>query len=241
LKHALAFKKEKPDIAVYILYRDMMTSGFVETYYTQARRAGVVFIQYTPEHPPRVEAEQEQLTVRVHDPILDLPLEIKTDLLELAVGITPTPAGQLAAAMGIAADEDGFFEEADTKWRPVESIREGIFACGLSLAPGTIAEAVLSGQAAAQRAMRILKRSGLPAGTTSAWVRTSLCALCRRCIDTCPYAARWIDEEVQQVVVNPAMCQGCGACAAVCPNGAAVLAGYGKHQVLDMIDAVFTA
>jgi len=244
LKHALALKKENPDIAVYILYRDMMTSGFAETYYTQARRAGVIFIQYTLDRQPRVAAEQEQVTVSVHDPILDLPLEINTDLLVLAVGISPTPARQLQEAMSIVSidwDEDGFFQEADAKWRPVESIREGIFACGLSLAPGTIAEAVLSGQAAAQRAMRILARPSLPAGTVSASVRSSLCALCRRCIDTCPYSARWIDEVEQQVVVNPAMCQGCGACAAVCPSGAAVLAGFGKHQVLDMIDAALTA
>lgn len=181
------------------------------------------------------------MTVSVHDPILDLPLEINPDLLVLAVGISPTPARQLEEAMGITGDEDGFFQEADAKWRPVESIREGIFACGLSLAPGTIAEAVLSGQAAAQRAMRILVRSSLPAGSISASVRPSLCALCRRCIDTCPFSARWIDEVEQRVVVNPAMCQGCGACAAVCPNGAAVLAGFGKHQVLDMIDAALTA
>jgi len=233
-------KKENPDISVYILYRDMMTSGFVETYYTQARRAGVIFIQYTPARGPRVDWSQERVTVRVHDPILDLPLEIDTDLLVLATGITPTPPRQLQALMGIDSDEDGFFQEADAKWRPVESIRQGIFACGLSLAPGTIAEAVLSGQAAAQRAMRILKRSEVPAGTISASVRTSLCALCRLCIDTCPYAARRIDEFEQQVVVNPAMCQGCGACAAVCPNGAAVLNGYVKHQVLDMIDAALT-
>ena len=33
------------------------------------------------------------------------------------------------------------------------------------------------------------------------------------------------------------MCQGCGACAAVCPNGAAVLRGCSKPQMLGMIDA----
>jgi heterodisulfide reductase subunit A len=33
------------------------------------------------------------------------------------------------------------------------------------------------------------------------------------------------------------MCQGCGSCAAVCPNGAAVLHGLSDPQVFDMIDA----
>ena len=45
LKNALFLKKKNPEMAVYIFYRDMMAYGFNETYYTEARRAGVVFIQ----------------------------------------------------------------------------------------------------------------------------------------------------------------------------------------------------
>jgi heterodisulfide reductase subunit A len=33
------------------------------------------------------------------------------------------------------------------------------------------------------------------------------------------------------------MCQGCGACAAVCPNGASVLEGFQEQQMFEMIDA----
>jgi len=39
------------------------------------------------------------------------------------------------------------------------------------------------------------------------------------------------------VLVNPIMCQGCGSCATVCPNGASVLEGFQKQQMLDIIDA----
>jgi heterodisulfide reductase subunit A len=39
------------------------------------------------------------------------------------------------------------------------------------------------------------------------------------------------------MLINPAMCQGCGECATVCPNSAAVLEGYREEQVLNMIDA----
>ena len=38
-------------------------------------------------------------------------------------------------------------------------------------------------------------------------------------------------------MLDELMCQGCGACAAVCPNSAAVLRGYKDQQVLEMIDA----
>ena len=216
-----------------------MTTGFNETYYTRARRQGVVFIQYDPDDKPQVDTGNNSVTVKTRDPILNAPLEIETDLLVLATGISPSPSRDLMEAFGAQTDGDGFFREAESKWRPVDSIKEGVFACGLALAPSPIDDTVASGQAAAQRALRILTRTRLPAGAVTASVRHSLCSLCLRCVDTCPYDARWVDDEEARIAVNPGMCQGCGACAAVCPNGAAILNGYDKQQMMEMIDAAF--
>ena len=44
LKNALFIKEQNPDTDVYIFYRDIMAYGFLETYYTQARKAGVIFV-----------------------------------------------------------------------------------------------------------------------------------------------------------------------------------------------------
>ena len=52
LKHALKLKEIDPDIAVYILYRDMMTTGFLESYFTKSREKGIFFIQYDPGNKP---------------------------------------------------------------------------------------------------------------------------------------------------------------------------------------------
>jgi heterodisulfide reductase subunit A len=60
--------------------------------------------------------------------------------------------------------------------------------------------------------------------------------LCERCIDGCPYKARVIDYDHEKVLVNPAMCQGCGSCAAICPSGASVLEGFSERQMLEIID-----
>ena len=92
-------------------------------------------------------------------------------------------------------------------------------------------------EAAAQRSLRILSRERLPAGKVVASVHHSLCSLCERRIDACPYGARTIDDDNDKVLVNPAMCQGCGSCAAICPSGAAVLEGFLEQQMLEMIDA----
>ena len=48
LKNSLFLKEQNPDLDIYIFYRDIMTYGFLETYYTRARREGIVFIQTHP-------------------------------------------------------------------------------------------------------------------------------------------------------------------------------------------------
>ncbi|MFO7708703.1 MAG: FAD-dependent oxidoreductase [Desulfobacterales bacterium] len=238
LKHARLIREHNPQVRLFVLHRDMMTCGFSEAAYTQAREAGVVFIPYPVARPPRVEQGEAGALVTVDEPILGRVLQIDARLVILATGVVPTLPVELAEAYGVRIDRDGFFEEADSKWRPVDSLKEGVFACGLALSPRTIAESIATGEAAAQRALRILARERLVAGRVVARVRHSLCSLCEQCIGACPYGARTLDAECEQVVVNPAMCQGCGACAAVCPNDASVLDGYPAQQMLAMIDAV---
>jgi heterodisulfide reductase subunit A len=237
LKQAFALKERNPQTSVYVLYRDMMTTGFSEAAFTRARQAGMVFIPYRLERPPRVEPAEAGVTVSVAEPVLQRPVQIEAQLVVLATGIVPALPRELAEAYGVRLDADGFFQEADSKWRPVDSLKEGVFACGLALSPRSIPESIATAEAAAQRALRILGRERLATGKVVAGVRHSLCSLCEQCIDACPYGARTLGADLDQVLVNPAMCQGCGACAAVCPNNASFLQGYPARQMLAMIDA----
>jgi heterodisulfide reductase subunit A len=237
LKQALYLKEHNPAIAIYILYRDLMAYGFNETYYTQARKANVIFIQYRVDQKPLVQAAEDGLEVKVLEPIIGQHLQIKSDLLVLATGIIPNLPQDLVEMFGAALDQDGFFQEAESKWRPVDSLKEGVFACGLAHSPRNIAESITTAEAAAQRALRILAHERIPAGKVVASVRHSLCSLCERCIDACPYGARTVDYDHEHVQVNPVMCQGCGSCAAVCPNGASILEGFQGQQMFEIIDA----
>ncbi|ACV67715.1 FAD-dependent oxidoreductase [Desulfohalobium retbaense] len=238
VKNAITLKRRNPKLPVYILYRDMMTYGFSEHSYTEARRLGVVFIRYTPAHKPQVECmDDDRYRVTLTEPILQRPLEIHADLLVLATGIVPNEVEELSEIFRVPVDQDGFFQEAESKWRPVEFLRQGVFVCGLARAPGNMRETVASAKAAAQRALRLLTHDRIAGGTVTAEVRHSLCSLCQACVNVCPYGARSLDWENEQIVVDEILCQGCGACTAVCPNSAAVLRGFQDEQVLAEIDA----
>jgi heterodisulfide reductase subunit A len=215
----------------------MMAYGFTEAYYTRARKAGVIFIQYQVDKKPRVASDPQSLEVAIFEPILGRTLRIQANLLVLATGVIPILPPELAQTFGATVDQDGFFQEAESKWRPVDSLKEGIFACGLAHSPRNIPEAIATAEAAAARALRILSRERLKSGKVVATVHHSLCSLCERCIDACPYGARTIAFDHETILVNPVMCQGCGSCAAVCPNSASVLEGFQEQQMFEMIDA----
>jgi heterodisulfide reductase subunit A len=218
----------------------MMSYGFYETFYTQARKSGILFIPYKVDRKPTVSvdtADGDRVTVSGYEPIIGRPVEMTTDLVVLATGIVPELPRELAETYGVDTDQDAFFQEAESKWRPVDALKEGVFACGICHSPRNVSESIATAEAAAERALRIIGRERLPSGTIVARIHESLCSLCERCIETCPYSARSLDPENERIVVNPAMCQGCGACAAVCPNDAAYIEGFDAGQVMDVIDA----
>ncbi|MCK5096648.1 MAG: 4Fe-4S binding protein, partial [Desulfobacteraceae bacterium] len=217
----------------------MMTCGFTETYFTEARNENIIFISYKTDNPPKIEDIDGKIIIKALEPVLGRPIEISTDLVVLATGIIPEFPDSLAAMLGISQDTDGFFQEAEPKWRPLDSIKEGIYACGIVHSPGSVPESIASAEAAAQRALSIISRPTLICSKIVAKVRHSLCALCQQCIVVCPYGARMLNDDETRVLVNETMCQGCGSCTAACPNDASVLQGYSSHQMLGVIDAVF--
>jgi heterodisulfide reductase subunit A len=237
LKNALHLKQQNPDLDVYIFYRDMMTYGFLETYYTQARKAGILFFRYDIDDKPQVRLDNAHPLLTFMDPVLEREITLQPELLVLSTGIVPTETGNLAELLGLETNQDGFWLEAEAKWRPVDFLKEGIFSCGIAHSPRNIPESIALAEAAAQRALRILSNDRLSAGHVIAEVRSAICSLCERCIEACPYGARWHDQDKGVIVVEELMCQGCGSCAAACPNSASVIRGYRARQVHDAIDA----
>ncbi len=238
LKNALNLKERNPEIDIIVLYRDIMSYGFKEEYYSQAREKGVLFINYDLDRKPVVAINGERPVVQTIEPTTGGVLKIEPDLLVLSTGIVPNDNSILAQMLNLELTEDGFFKEAEVKFRPVDFVNDGIFLCGLAHSPRGITETITQAQAAAQRAASILSRERLESGRVVSEVNERRCSGCELCVSACPYNARFKDTDKGVVVVIEALCQGCGACVAVCPSGAAKLRGFTDKQVLSVMDAV---
>ena len=237
LTNAIKIKEQSPETEVIVLNRDIMSYGFIEEYYTQAREAGVLFIRYEVGAEPEVKNEKKAIMVRVDDPVVGGRLEIEADLLVLSTGVVAGDNDKLAELLAVELTEDGFFKEVDTKFRPVDSLIDGIFISGLANAPRNLEEEITQAEATAQRAATVLAKERLESGRIVSEVNARKCSGCGLCVTACPYNARCIDEDLKVAVVEEALCQGCGACVALCPNGAAKLRGLKDKQVLSMIEA----
>jgi len=237
ITNAIKIKEQSPDTQIFILNRDIMTYGFKEQYYTKARELGVLFQRFEPEKEPTVSANDKNLTIEIADPALPGKLEIEADLLVLSTGYIAENNGALAKLLSLELTEDGFFKEIDTKFRPVDTIIDGIFITGLATAPRSIAEKVLEAQAAAQRAANILSREKMESGRIISEVDIHRCSCCGICVEVCPFKARYLDEENKVAVVKEILCQGCGMCVTACPNSAAKLRSFKDKQVFSMIEA----
>jgi len=236
LKNAEKILEVRPDADIYILYRDLMSYGFMESRYRELREKGVQFINYTPESRPEVRIEGGGPAVIFREPVLGVPAEVHPDLLVLSTGVVPADHRELARLVGVSLNQDGFFQEMDAKWRPVDLSRPGIFACGLALAPRNMSETVLHAHAAAVRAGNLLRRGAISGSRTASAVRHALCSRCGTCITVCPFEARYLDKDRIQVIASA--CQGCGMCAAACPNGAAWLPLATDRQTMGMIEGL---
>ncbi len=237
LKNIRVLKQRRPDLPVYVLYRDIMSYGFSEHYYTEARKLGAIFIRYDLANKPNVTFAEGKPVIRIWDELLQNTIELTPDLLVLSVGIDANDNSELSEILNVPLTQDGFFQEAESKWRPVDFLKHGVFMCGLAHAPGNMNETIASAKAAAQRALQILSKKGLGSSNTVAEVKHTLCSRCGRCVEVCPYGARRMDMVKDMVVVDELLCQGCGACAAICPNSASYLRGFTDNQVMSVIDA----
>ncbi len=235
--NALKIKEKNPDTRVFVLYRDVMTYGFLEQYYTKARMAGVIFVNYDLDSKPEVEIVEGKPVIKFTENVLNSAIEVSPDYLVLSTGIDPEPSNKdLSEAFKVNLNTDGFFMEADSKWRPIEFNQMGTFLSGVAHSPMPLPDVIMQAEAAAQKAFTYLSGGEIQTARVTSSVKDALCIRCQRCVVVCPFDARSYNEAENRVEVDPSACQGCGMCAVACRNNAAEVSGWSDRQLMSVID-----
>jgi heterodisulfide reductase subunit A-like polyferredoxin len=256
LKNAITIKERFPETDVTILYRDMRSYGLRETYYQRARELGVLFVRYDLEPDaqgrggmPQVERDGDRLVVRAYDAIIGDDIVLAPDYLVLSVGIGPQEDAEVLAPMlKVPLNAERFFLEAHMKLRPVEFATEGVFLAGMAHGPKSIEESLAQAAAAVSRACTVLSRDEIVSAGQVAHVDALACVACGDCVAICPFKA--IDLVTKEVArgtvkecaaVTPALCKGCGTCAAACRSGCMTLDGFDDVQIMAQIAALVSS
>jgi heterodisulfide reductase subunit A-like polyferredoxin len=247
LKNALQLKQRNPEAEITILHRDIRTYGFKERLYQQTREAGVIFIRYPDDQPPRLDL-QTNILVEVDSLEFERTIQLNPDQVVLSMPIVPQEdAKQISKRFKVPLDSDGFFLEAHVKLRPVDFSSEGVFMAGMAHYPKLLDETMIQAFAAASRAARVLSRETLSAGGRVAVVDPSQCTGCLTCLRTCPFGVPIMQSTQSGVgailgaaMIEPAVCQGCGSCVAECPAQAIELKHFTDAQLQAKVHALLS-
>jgi heterodisulfide reductase subunit A len=240
LKNALKIKEIYPEVDVWILYQDIRAYGFFEKYYFSARKKGVKFIRFPNERRPKVEKKERKTVVRVYDIVLGEELELYPDLVVLSVGIVPSDEKELFNLLKLQVNEEGFLMEAHIKLRPVETVSDGVYICGLVHGPQLLSEVIAQAKASAGKACIPLAKGYVEASPVVAEVEERRCIGCGICAELCPFSAVEMVkvEKRRKARVIKALCKGCGVCASHCPVFAIDVGRFTKSALLEQIRGI---
>lgn len=243
-------KEKFPGTGIYEMYRDIRTYGRgQEELYNKASKNKVVFMRYEADALPQVSKSNNPdypLQVKIKDSLtFDEEMDVPADLVVLATGIEPDNVSELASLMKLPIGTDNFLLEVHPKLRPVEFPVTGVFLAGTCQAPMDSGEACNAAGAAAVKASALLRKGYIELDPFVAEVNVDKCQGHGACVEAClkEGALNLVDviidgKTVKKAQVTAAMCLGCGACAAVCPEKAIDINGWSLKQYEDMVDAI---
>jgi heterodisulfide reductase subunit A-like polyferredoxin len=236
MKNAIRIKLFNPNCNVTVLHKNIVTYGFRESFYTDARRHGVNFIRWSEGDPPQIEDFGDHVQVHIRDISLDRWFTLPADLVPMSMSIAPSEGTQeLARLLRLPISSEGFFEEAQLKLRPMDFRNEGIFLAGMAHYPKFVEESISHALATAARALPLLSQEVLYLGGVVAEVDVDKCVGCLTCTRTCPFHIPQIIHQDNlngvgglggAAYIDPAECQGCGTCTGECPAVAIQLVNY---------------
>ena len=237
IKLASLLKQSKPETDIYIFYTDIRAFGKgYEEYYKRAQNMGIKFIRGKPSHFTE-DKDTKQVMVTVEDTLSRDIIETEFDLVVLANGMELSKSSDIIAdSLKLAKSDDGFFKEAHPKYKPVDTLVEGVFLAGAAQGPKDIPDTVTQASAAAARVIATLAQGEVPLDPILAFVHTDICDGCEKCLNACPPKAISMNSD-GKAEINEALCLGCGSCITSCPLEAIDLNYFTSNQLYAQIEA----
>jgi len=220
-------------IEVTVFNRDVMAYGVEhELEFNKAREKRVKFIRYLPDNAPKVYMKDNQLTVDYFHETLKMERSMPVDMVILSTPLVAQPdASTLSQLLKVPLGQEGFFQEAHVKLRPVDFATDGVYVCGTCRGPADITECAQQAAGAASRAAIPMANRYVQAEALTSKVDETKCTGCGTCVEVCPYGAlRKNEQGISEVIV--AACKGCGCCGATCPENAITMTHYTDQQLL---------
>ena len=246
LKNAIRLKEGDPGMAVTILHRDIMSPGRqLEALYRRATAAGVLFIRFDPQEPPRIEGRDKVTGVTVADALSGRERSIAAQRVVLSTPLEPREN----RALPLPAERHGFYW-VQPFLHTVETTAPGLFVCGAARWPVMAEGAMTQGRAAAAKALHLVSRPVCQASrligfqkarAACARVLPETCTGCGNCVAVCPFEACRLEQTPTgwRAAVDPVRCMGCGSCTAACPNQSAVLSASGSPAMARLVVDAF--
>ncbi len=237
-KQATLISEQNPGARAFVSFMDIRTDCKLTEEYSQqnTEELGIVYIRG---RVSKVWDENGDVGIWTADTISDQRIEMKTDLVVLAMAVEPSKGyEEVSQLFRASTDTNGFFQESHIKLRPVESSTMGVYLAGAAQYPKDITDSVSQALATAGKIQSLFANDELTQDPLVCSVDPDLCSACGLCVPTCPYDAREVDRRAQFSRVNEALCQGCGACVAVCPNKSCGVKNDSPTQVLNQIDVL---
>jgi len=245
LKQALYVRELNPRAEVYIIYRDIRTTGFQEEFYKMVQADDAIFM--TKGIIDTVTDRGDGMELVISQSLLDEHVILKSDMVVLATGMVPntTTDLQLQYRLGKGLPEIEYdFSDSHFICFPYETRRTGIYAAGTVRAPMDMEMSREDGAGAMMKAIQAIecvKRGEAvhPRAGDLTWPELYMerCTDCKRCTEECPFGS-YDETEKGTPLPNPARCRRCGICVGSCPERVIGFADFNINSVSAMIKAV---
>ena len=202
---------------ITLIMNQMLVHGALgQRLYDEARRRGIDFFRYETRDDLDIQESGKGFRIKLKEATLpSILLDLTCDALILPQALSPAKGfADLASLLRQPLDKEGFLQWANTRHRPVQSLRKGIFFAG------TCHDDTDSDDLAKELdeivSFLSTQDSSFPASDPGVEINQKKCAQCLTCIRICPHGAIVMNDKSRPQIV-PDSCFSCHLCVSNCP------------------------